>query len=140
MSDHRILIVDDNLVARKLIAQHLAAMGFTRLTEAAGSEAAANLMERAYAQGESFDLMLLDWHMPGEGGFKFLAQCRADSRFQSLPIIMVTSETEPNNILMALNNGATSYIVKPISHDDLKNSVTQALQRCWKHNRQYSNT
>ena len=129
MTDTRILIVDDNLMTRKVLTQHLEAMGFVRLTQADGSEAAANLLEQAYAKGESFDLILLDWHMPGEGGFQFLAECRADARFRSVPIIMVTAESDPDNILMALNNGATSYIVKPVSHDDLKARISEALDR-----------
>jgi two-component system, chemotaxis family, chemotaxis protein CheY len=129
MREYRILIVDDNLMTRKLLTQHLTAMGFVRLAQAAGSETAANLLAQAYAEGESFDLILLDWHMPGEGGFQFLVECRADARFRLVPIIMVTAETDPNSILMAMNNGATSYIVKPISFADLKNSVFQALHR-----------
>jgi two-component system chemotaxis response regulator CheY len=74
------------------------------------------------------DSPLLDWHMAGEGGLKFLTECRLDARFRSLPIIIVTADSEHRNILLAQNNGATSYIVKPVSHDDLKKSVTQALK------------
>jgi DNA-binding NtrC family response regulator len=41
---------------------------------------------------------------------------------------MVTASNDPNNILMAVNNGATSYIVKPVSHDDLTTTIAQAME------------
>jgi two-component system chemotaxis response regulator CheY len=127
MTEYRILIVDDDPMTCRVLTQHLRAMGFVRLTQAAGGEPAADLLAQAYGRGESFDLVLLDWHMAGEGGLKFLAECRRDARFRSLPIIIVTCDSEDRSILLAENKGATSYIVKPVSHDDLKKSVFQAL-------------
>jgi DNA-binding response OmpR family regulator len=129
MQDYRILIVDDNLMARTLLAQHLPTMGFIRIAAVAGAALAIERMIQYHETLVPFHLVLLDWHMPGGDGDRFLVKCRADERFQSVPIIMVTAENQTKNILHALKTGATSYIVKPVSYADLKKSVTQALHR-----------
>jgi two-component system chemotaxis response regulator CheY len=128
MTEHRILIVDDNLMSRKVMMQHLSAMGFTRIAPVASAAEAEERMIESHARGEPFHLVLLDWHMPGEDGVKFLAKCRADERFKSVPIIMQTVENEPRKIDQAMRNGATSYIVKPASFTDIKKRIIQVLQ------------
>lgn len=129
MGDYRILIVDDNLMTRKVLAQHLSAMGFSRTAAVeSAAEAEARLID-SHERGDPFHLILLDWRMPGEDGSRFLVKCRADERFVSLPIIMATVENDPKNILQAMNKGATSYIVKPVSYRDLKKSVSRVLQQ-----------
>lgn len=128
MPDHRILIVDDNLMSRKVMAQHLAAMGFTRLAPVASAAEAEERLIESHARGEPFHLILLDWHMPGEDGVKLLAKCRADARFESVPIIMQTVENEPKKIEQAMRTGATSYIVKPASFRDIQKRINYVLQ------------
>jgi len=129
MQDYRILVVDDDIMSRKLLTRYLEKMGFTRIEAMAGTKEAEHSLIDSHVRGEPFHLVLLDWRMPGEDGGQFLIKCRADERFESVPIIMATVENDPKKIRMAINKGATSYIVKPISYAGLKNSVTQALQR-----------
>jgi two-component system, sensor histidine kinase and response regulator len=71
MSDTRILIVDDNLMTRNVLARHLQTMGFAGINRAASCELAARLLAEAYGKGEPFHLVLLDWHMPDMQGDKF---------------------------------------------------------------------
>jgi two-component system sensor histidine kinase/response regulator len=129
MQEYRILVVDDNLMSRKVMVQHLAAMGFTRIAPVASAAEAHERLIESHARAEPFHLILLDWNMPGEDGFRFLIKCREDERFASLPIIMATVENDSKNVRMAMNKGATSYIVKPVSFPDLKKSVFHALDR-----------
>jgi CheY-like chemotaxis protein len=129
MTEHRILVVDDNLMSRKVLTQHLATMGFTRIVPVASAAEAEERLLDSHERGEPFHLMLLDWHMPGEDGCRFLIKCREDARFAALPIIMATAENDPKNVRLAMNKGATFYIVKPVSYADLKKSVFQALQK-----------
>jgi two-component system chemotaxis response regulator CheY len=70
------------------------------------------------------ELILLDWNMPKLLGIDFLKRVRADSRYKSLPIIMVTSESSRLNIIEALKSGATDYILKPITAKLLKEKLT----------------
>lgn len=115
-------------MSRKVLAQHLNALGFSRIAAVASAIEAQARMIDSFERGEPFQLVFLDWHMPGQSGDRFLVQCRQDERFSAVPIIMATAENEPKNILSALKNGATSYIVKPISHADLRKRIGQVLR------------
>ncbi len=127
MPDHRILVVDDNFMQRKLLTENLYALGFSRVVAAASAAEAADRLIESHATAEPFDLVVLDWHMPGMEGDQFLAQCHMDARFKSVPVIIVTSEDEPKNILRAMKNGAAFYIIKPASYEDLKKGIDQVL-------------
>jgi two-component system chemotaxis response regulator CheY len=72
--------------------------------------------KKAYQQLETnkIDLILLDWNMPEMDGMEFLKKVRSMPNYKDLPIIMVTSESAKYNVVEALQNGATDYIVKPI--------------------------
>jgi two-component system chemotaxis response regulator CheY len=68
-------------------------------------------------QSNKIDLVLLDWNMPELSGIDFLKKVRAMTEYShdKLPIIMVTSEAARYNVVEALKNGATDYIIKPIN-------------------------
>jgi two-component system chemotaxis response regulator CheY len=59
-------------------------------------------------------LIFLDWNMPEMDGMEFLKKVRSMPDYKELPIIMVTSESAKYNVVEALQNGATDYIVKPV--------------------------
>jgi two-component system chemotaxis response regulator CheY len=66
------------------------------------------------------ELVLLDWNMPNLSGLGFLKQVRAKPEYKNLPIIMVTSEGSRLNVVEAFKNGATDYVLKPITAAVLK--------------------
>jgi two-component system chemotaxis response regulator CheY len=66
-------------------------------------------------QNQKIDLVLLDWNMPELSGIDFLKKVRARDEYKNLPIIMVTSEAAKYNVIEALKNGATDYIIKPVN-------------------------
>jgi two-component system chemotaxis response regulator CheY len=64
---------------------------------------------------QKIDLVLLDWNMPELSGIEFLKMVRAKDEYKDIPIFMVTSEAAKYNVIEALKNGATDYIIKPIN-------------------------
>jgi two-component system chemotaxis response regulator CheY len=66
-------------------------------------------------QSHRVHLILLDWNMPQLSGLDFLRKIRALPLYKDLPIIMITSEAAKYNVIEALKNGATDYIIKPVS-------------------------
>jgi two-component system chemotaxis response regulator CheY len=66
-------------------------------------------------EAQPINLVLLDWNMPELSGFDFLKKVRGMDEYKTLPIIMVTSEAAKYNVIEALKNGATDYIIKPVN-------------------------
>jgi len=61
------------------------------------------------------DLVLLDVNMPGWDGFEVCRRLRADARFRTTPIVMLTAATRPDDVRRGLDAGATEYLTKPFS-------------------------
>jgi two-component system chemotaxis response regulator CheY len=101
------LIVDDSRVLRRLLADMLRSIGFDVIEAANGSEGLDQLQK-----GQTPDVALVDWNMPVMNGLEFVQAVRADNRYQQLPIMMVTSETEVDRMAAALEAGATDYVMK----------------------------
>jgi len=72
--------------------------------------------------GDQIDLVLLDWNMPVMTGIEFLQKNKAESAF-STPVFMMTTEKSPEKIQLALENGASDYIMKPFTPDILQNKI-----------------
>ncbi len=110
----RALIVDDSRAMRTMLGRMMAEFGFEILQAAHGKEALAVLE----AQGRP-EVMLLDWNMPEMNGFELLVAVRADQRWNDLPIIMVTTETEMAQVAKAIEHGVNEYVMKPFTKDVL---------------------
>jgi two-component system chemotaxis response regulator CheY len=106
----RALVVDDAKVIRHLLSDNLADLGYD-VTQAANGKEALALLD----QSPSIALALVDWNMPVMTGLDLVKAVRSDTRFSALTIVMVTSETEVDHIVAALDAGANDYIMKPFT-------------------------
>jgi CheY-like chemotaxis protein len=70
-------------------------------------------------------LILLDLKMPGIDGFEVLRQIKASPILKRLPVIILTSSKEEGDRALSYDNGANSYLVKPVSFDGFLNIVHQ---------------
>jgi two-component system, chemotaxis family, chemotaxis protein CheY len=104
------LIVDDSTTIRMILKVHLNKLGF-EVTEAGnGREALVCLKKMAKT-----DLVLVDWNMPEMDGVSFVRAVRAVPEYASLPLMMVTTNTEVSQVSEALAAGANEYIMKPFT-------------------------
>lgn len=74
------------------------------------------------------DVILLDVMMPGMDGFSVCETLRRDQETESLPIIMLSAKTDLDSINKGLRVGATMYLMKPISPEDLTKHVQEVLE------------
>lgn len=118
----KVIIADDSLVIRKIISKALNSLGYEALQATNGPEALEILNQAGTA-----DLILLDWNMPLMDGFEVLTAIRNDNRFNAIPIIMVTTESEEENIAKAMESGANGYVTKPFTADDLTTKIREIL-------------
>jgi len=104
----RIAIVDDDTDLAAFVRDAMCEFGHKCDKFANGAKLLAALRRNTY------DLLLLDWHLPDISGFDLLRQVRADDD-KNTGIIMLTNQSDKNAIAEALRSGADDYIVKPES-------------------------
>ena len=108
------LVIDDSRAMRAILRAMLQEVGFETVEASHGEEALAALTQRPEAT-----LALLDWNMPVMDGFEFLTRVRSQPEFQALRIVMVTTETESDQVTKALLAGANEYLMKPFAKEAL---------------------
>jgi len=107
MASKKILVVDDDLINRKLISTIISKKGFETIEAGNGVEAMSEL------EKNDIDIILLDIVMPVMDGIEFLKQIRTKPEFMDVPIIILTTDDSKKTEAMSL--GAKDVIIKPIS-------------------------
>ena len=120
---NKILAVDDSRMMLRIIAAAIEMLEHEPLQAANGKEALA-VLEHAH---QDVALVLLDWNMPVMDGLATLKAIRADDRFSSIPVMMVTTEGERENVVAAIKSGANHYLIKPFSQQDLATRILESL-------------
>ena len=112
------LVVDDSATLRMILKEYLKKLGF-EVTEAANGREALDVLNGM----ATADLVLVDWNMPEMDGVSFVRAVRADPRYATLPLLMVTTNTELSQVSTALEAGANEYIMKPFTRDMIREKL-----------------
>lgn len=129
ISNTKVLIVDDFPLVRKIVVDSLTNMGFKELHEASSGEEAIGLLEKNMKDESPFQLIFLDWNMPGKNGMDVLEYCRNTPDLLDVPIIMLTAEGEKKQVLRAFSAGVNDYIVKPCSANIIQKKVKNLIEK-----------
>jgi two-component system chemotaxis response regulator CheY len=114
-----ILVVDDSSTMRRILKVTLARCGYTDVEEAGnGMEG----LEKA--KTKQFDCVITDWNMPEMDGLQMAQSLRQLPNYANIPIMMVTTEGGKQDIIEALTQGVSSYIVKPFTQQTLQEKMT----------------
>ena len=119
----KILIVDDQIVVRKLIEFYLTAGGYNNLIFAEDGDDALAAIE-----AEAPDLVILDLQMPRMGGFEVCERLRGNADYQMLPILVQTAADSAEDRARIFEAGATDMVGKPINDAELRARVGIHLQ------------
>jgi two-component system phosphate regulon response regulator PhoB len=119
----RILLVDDERDIREVVGAMLDAVGLN-VESATSSEEA---LERLRAS--AFDLLLLDWNLPGMTGIELCRLIRKDAKLATLPVLFLTAHAAPQDVVDAFASGADDYVVKPFRAPELGARVFGLLRR-----------
>ncbi len=120
-SRRQVLVVDDSITVRRVMARFLERHGMRVLTAKDGMEAIP-LLEKHCP-----DLVLLDIEMPQMNGYELARYIRSDSRIKQIPIIMITSRSGSKHRKKAKELGIDFYLNKPYQEDVLLNHIHQLL-------------
>ncbi len=114
------MIVDDSRAMRMMVGKIVCGLGYQTLEAGDGVEALEVL-----ASSETPTLILVDWNMPRMNGLELVQQLRAQPRFRATTIVMVTTETELDNMARALEAGADEYVMKPFTPEILSDKLRE---------------
>lgn len=124
-SSKRVLVVEDESDVRDLILLHLKREGHDADFAADGEGALQKLEKSAY------DLLILDWMLPGFTGLDLVRELRGGMRVAT-PVLMVTARMEASDIVLSLEAGADDYVTKPFEIPVLLARVRALLRRAEK--------
>jgi len=124
----RILIVEDNAVARAVLHDSLRGLRFTDVEAVADGYAAMARFRDAQTRGEPFDVILMDWRMPGLDGLATAQQLRALARPRPMPaVIMMTAHARADLAGKARDAGIFKVLFKPVNVSTLVDGIAEAL-------------
>ncbi|MBX9931953.1 MAG: response regulator [Methylobacterium sp.] len=116
-----VVVADDDTITRSIINLKLKSRGYNVITASDGSEALKVI------ETEAPDLVVLDAMMPGINGFELLRQIKTTPRTAKTLVVMLTSRKLEQDIVGALNAGASDYLVKPFIPEELAVRIARLL-------------
>jgi two-component system phosphate regulon response regulator PhoB len=123
MASQKVLVVEDEVPIRQMIAFNLMRAGY-EVTEAGDCHDA-----RASIADDRPDLVLVDWMLPDSSGLELTRMLRRDEAYRDLPIIMLTARAEERDKVQGLDGGADDYMTKPFSGRELVSRIKAVLRR-----------
>jgi two-component system chemotaxis response regulator CheY len=106
------MVIDDSRAIRLILRRTLEKLGYEVLEACHGKEALAEL-----ERDPEVSLMLVDWNMPEMNGLEFVNHVRSRPGYSQVVLMMVTTETEIEQMVTALEAGANEYVMKPFTED-----------------------
>lgn len=122
--DMKILVVDDHETMRRIVCSVLNGLGFNNIKTADDGATALPMLETG-----NFDFMISDWNMPIMQGIDLLKKVRAHDRLSSLPVLMVTAEAKPEQVVEAAKAGVNDYVVKPFNAATLDKKINKVFSK-----------
>ncbi|MGE0853929.1 MAG: phosphate regulon transcriptional regulator PhoB [Hyphomicrobiaceae bacterium] len=119
----RVLVVEDDAGIAELVRYNLEAEGLRATVVATGEDAELQVAE------DRFDLIVLDWMLPGLSGIELCRRLRRRADLREVPILMLTARGEEGDRVRGLATGADDYVVKPFSVMELVARVKALLRR-----------
>ncbi|MDE2370862.1 MAG: response regulator [Burkholderiales bacterium] len=120
-----VLVVDDSATNREILQRQLDAAGM-RCVGVDGGAAALEWLERARAQGDAFEIAVIDMKMPGMDGLQLAEAIRARPALAELELVLATSLHAADEMARARRSGFCAYLSKPVRRDDLYRALAQA--------------
>jgi two-component system chemotaxis response regulator CheY len=119
MSEAIAMVIDDSMAMRMVLGDLLHNLGYPQVLDAADGHEALALL----GASEVPLLALVDWNMPVMNGLEFIRAVRADTRYNAMRLMVITSETGLGQMTEALETGADEYLMKPFTQESLASKL-----------------
>ena len=129
-----LLIVDDDKINREILYRHLRILGYTNIALAESAKKGLEIIN-----SQAIDLILLDMIMPVMNGLEMLDYLKADQKWRTIPIIIISGLNEKEMMFSCIEKGAEDYLIKPYDHVLLKSRVSACLDKKMLHDHEVLN-
>jgi two-component system chemotaxis response regulator CheY len=117
------MVVDDSRAIRLILSKTLGSLGFDVSQATNGREALTKMSELTTDGDLPLSLVLVDWNMPEMNGLEFVQQVRANPEYGAVKLMMVTTETQIEQMTRALEAGADEYVMKPFTEEVISDKL-----------------
>ena len=118
----RVMSIDDSPSLRQMVALTLESAGFEVIEASDARDALSKL------SGREYHLFLTDLNMPGMDGIELTKKLRSMPEYKFVPIVLLTTESQPEKKMQGKAAGATGWIVKPFQPEDLLATVKRVMR------------
>lgn len=122
---YNILIVDDSLPMRAVLKKTLKTSGFNvgQIFEAGNGKEALEILKR-----EWMDLVLSDYNMPEMNGLEMIEEMKKDEVFQTIPVVIVSTEGSRERMEGFMEMGVSDYIKKPFTPEEIRSKLNHIMK------------
>lgn len=126
LKGRRVLVVDDNLASQEILASYLTNMGFVVTVLSSGEEAIDILVK----EGQEFDILIIDWKMPGLDGVETIRQINEKVKMEKMPVVIMASAYDLDELKAQLANiGIKALLNKPHTPSQLLDAISLAYSK-----------
>ncbi|MDZ7962173.1 MAG: response regulator [Aulosira sp. DedQUE10] len=126
LNHRRLLVVDDNATNRKIIHHQASSWGM-QVDGAASSASALQILEEAALHRIPYHVILIDMQMPQIDGMALAQQIKSNPVISEIPLILLTSTNQKNELEKALRSGFANYLIKPVKPSRLLDTILNVL-------------
>ena len=119
----KIVIIEDEPDTAEMYAEMMRISGYEVVKYFSGGPAVAEIAE------QKPDAIVLDIMMPDISGYDVLRYLKGESTLSNVPVIIVSAKTLPSDIKQGMEAGATIYLTKPVTFNDLKTAIDDAISQ-----------
>ena len=119
----KIVIIEDEPDTAEMYAEMMRISGYEVVKYFSGGPAIAEIAE------QKPDAIVLDIMMPDISGYDVLRYLKGESTLSNVPVIIVSAKTLPSDINQGMEAGATIYLTKPVTFNDLKTAIDDAISQ-----------
>ena len=119
----KVLVVEDLDSPREIICTYVEALGYTHVE---GVSSATEALALLYQNRDQYFCVISDYNMPAISGLQLLQEIRNDPILKSLPVLMLTAASTPENLIECIKAGATGFLAKPLKKVILKTELEKA--------------
>lgn len=122
----KILVVDDCQTTRKILGLYLKSKGYDVISAENGLDAIEKLASH------NVNLIMADLNMPYMDGIELVKTLKADPGLSHIPVLMVTTEADPDERQKAMEAGASAYLVKPVTAEIVSSNIKDIIREIFK--------